>query len=160
MTQPDQPPAPVDTLWGDNPPDGPCAICGDARDHDGRPHSEAVGDGRIRADIPVIVDGGTGPAGDAPHILDADGACLEACPHEIHDGPVLVAMDTRLKAMLDDWISDLDLSSEYVPTAPDDERLRTYMVVIPPDHALNRANQLLGALKPRAAERGTRRGAR
>lgn len=30
---------------------GPCAICGDPSDHDGRPHSEAVGDGKTRADV-------------------------------------------------------------------------------------------------------------
>lgn len=30
------------------PASGPCAICGDFADHDGTPHSEATGDGRLR----------------------------------------------------------------------------------------------------------------
>lgn len=135
-------PAPVDTVWGDTAPNGPCAICGDPRDHDGRPHSQATGDGRTRADL--------------THQLDTTGCCVETCRHPLHDGPVMIAMDLRLKDMLDDWISDLDLRAEYVPAAPDDERLRTYMVVVPPNHPLNRATAFSG-LKPRPAERGVRR---
>ena len=30
---------------------GPCFICGDKRDHYGKPHGEATGDGRVRADV-------------------------------------------------------------------------------------------------------------
>lgn len=33
------------------PGNGPCEICGDPADHDGRPHGEATGDGRTRADL-------------------------------------------------------------------------------------------------------------
>ena len=29
----------------------PCYICGDPEDHRGRPHGEATGDGRVRADV-------------------------------------------------------------------------------------------------------------
>lgn len=77
------------------------------------------------------------------HTTDGLHCCLETCPHPDHNGPVLVAMDTRMKAMLDDWISDLGLTAEYMPTEPSEGHpYRTYTLVVPPGHALNKSNPL------------------
>lgn len=78
------------------------------------------------------------------HTLDPEGCCLESCDHPDHDGPVLVAMDTRLKAMLDDWVSDLGLTTQHLPTSPDEQPARTYVLVVPPDHPLNRPSAIDG----------------
>lgn len=39
-------------MW--NAKNGRCYICGDAKDHNGRPHSLVTGDGRLRSDIGKI----------------------------------------------------------------------------------------------------------
>lgn len=83
------------------------------------------------------------------HVLDAvDGQCTETCPHPDHDGPVVVAIPADLKPLLDEWLGNLDLTSHFVSSDPEEfGGLRVYAVKVPADHA-TRVAPFAGQLRP------------